>query len=488
MRPELSQNVSNKQFATQKQQQILMMHPVMQQALTLLQAPILELEMYISQQMEQNPLLEMDEHHNNEEEPKEFNEDEIQEVKIGENDFSTLERMDESYNDHFDQDTCSLPGTKEDTERKHLFLENSLRNETSLFQYLMRQAEEIFEDPNDLKIATEIIGDLNEWGYLETPTTEIATRLQVDIQDVERALNRIQSFDPTGVGARDIRECLLLQLRARKQNNGLGYQIIENHYDDLLHNRMPKIEKALGLTQEMIQKVIKEEISVLDIHPGLTVGDIKPQYIIPDASVYEESGELVIKINEEGIPTIRLNNDYLKMLHNDSVSTDMRRYIKQNAFSARWLMRNIEQRKETLTKIISLICHKQKEFLLNPKGQLEPMIMKEIAEELSFNESTIARAVGGKYLQTPRGVYALKSFFTNSYTTSGGESLSSQTVKEALKRIINKEDKQHPLSDEAISSNLKKEGIPCARRTVSKYRRELQIGSASQRKKFTTKA
>jgi RNA polymerase sigma-54 factor len=262
--------------------------------------------------------------------------------------------------------------------------------------------------------------------------------------------------------------------------------MVKNHYDDLIHNRIPKIKRSLKCSYESLQKAI-QEIAKLDLHPGLQFSsDIIPP-IVPDVIVREEEGHFSVEINEENTPTIHLNSKYLRLYREESTSTEIKECIKKYYLSAKWFVRNIYQRNDTLIRLVNYLLEKQRAFFEQDVGRLVPLNMKEVAEALEVHESTVARVVSHKYVHTPRGTFSLRSFFTHAFVSEKGEELSSETVKTALKEIIAKEDKSKPLSDQTISETLKERGIPCARRTVTKYRKLFGIASAKQRRKFQQK-
>jgi len=247
---------------------------------------------------------------------------------------------------------------------------------------------------------------------------------------------------------------------------------------------LPVIQKKLGCSFQDLQTAIEKDIAKLDLHPGTHYSSQPVQTIVPDVNIRLENEKLIIEVESDYIPNLKINHQYLHMLQDPEVSWDVKQFIKRHLFSARWLMRNLHQRYSTIERIVEVIANKQYDFFTNPEGKLLPLTMKIVAEELNLHESTIARTVSNKYLNSPKGIFALRAFFTTKYISNEGETLSSQTVKEAILRLIETEDKTHPLSDEKISVLLNKQGITCARRTVAKYRLAYQIGNTQQRKKF----
>lgn len=479
-----------------KQLQRLIMSKQMQQAIHFLQKPIMELTPLIDMEMEQNPVLEYSkereqdtdadselqglEEENFEESPEPDPEKELQ---FDDNDFEIMRRLDQDYRDHFsDAETISLKRTNEE-DKLHTFLENSVVSEETLFEYLMRQATEVFEDKSQLEIAQAIIGNLDESGFLDVSLHEMALLENFTTEAIENVLKVIQTFDPVGIGARNLKESLLIQLKSQKKDEMLAYEIINNHFDDLLHNRIPSIKKSLHCTSEEISEAV-DHITKLDLHPGRQLSHREISFITPDVSLREENEELIVAVNDDSMPKLRLNTRYLRMLEDTSLSEETKDFIKQKIVSAKWLLRNIIERNTTLEKISQSLAKWQRDFFLNPEGKLVPLTMKVLADELNLHESTIARAVSRKYIDTPRGLFPLRAFFTSSLSTNQGEVISSKTARDILQEIIAHEDKEHPFSDEAISSLIKERGIQCARRTVAKYREALKIGNTQQRRKF----
>lgn len=470
------------------------MSPQMQQAISLLQMPVAELSTAIESELSQNPVLEYMEEKEDESHLSQVKEETNEatsekdltpeeEFSVSDQDFEIMQKLDEEFRDHFAESGSFQKRTQED-EKKQAFLETSITEEASLFERLMDQAIESFDDPEERRCGEAVIGNLDERGFLTTPVEEIAILEGFEVELVEMVLSEVQTFEPFGVGAKDLQESLLIQLRCLKKRKSLAYSIIEQHYDDMLHNRIPAIQKSLNVSPQDISRAIEEEISKLDLKPGVTLSAQKVQYIQVDLTIRQEEEQLIVDLPEDNIPHLRLNSRYLRMLNDKELPEETKEYIKQRVLSGKWLMRNINQRNETIVRIAEYLIKAQRNFFLNPDGELAPLTMKTVAEELELHESTIARAVSNKYIDTPRGILPLRSFFTNSFTTDTGKNISSNTVRDQLLEIVKNEDKSSPLSDAAISQLLQDKGIPCARRTVAKYRRELNLGTASQRKSY----
>lgn len=491
----LSLNQQVKQTPNLKLTQRLIMSPQMQQAIHLLQMPALELATALETELHQNPIIDFieediqknsslqqleDEHA---EEPEELDQTPEKELSFSEHDFDVLKKLDDEFRDTFIDNHHYSSSRTANEEKLKTFQESSVCSEASLFEHLMTQAKETFLN-SELAMAEAIIGNFDENGFLKTPLQEIALLNNCSVEKLRELLKQIQTFEPYGVGATSMQESLLIQLRCQHKQKTLAYKIIEMHYEDLVHNRIPIIRKSLECASEEISSVLKKDISRLDLHPGFGHFKHFVQYITPDATVEVENENLVIKVNDDFLPPIRINRRYLRMLGDDSLPTETREFIRRRLASAKWLLYNVHQRNETLFKIVEFLTQMQKEFFLNLEGQLIPLTMKIVAEKLSLHESTIARAVANKYIDTPRGILPLRSFFTYALTTQQGEDVSATSVKTALQELINSEDKQHPLSDADLSQLLKEKGIHCARRTIAKYRTFLHLGNAQQRKKY----
>lgn len=481
-----------------KQLQRLIMSRQMQQAIHFLQMPIMELTPLIDKELEQNPVLEYSkegEEDSNDADLQQLEEEHIEEsldtdnipekeLTFDERDFEIMRRLDEDFRDHF-QESGSVPMKRSaEQDKLQTFLESSITEEKTLFEHLMQQAREIFADEKQLAIAEMIIGNFDQSGFINVPLQELAVMEGHDLSAIEEVLKVIQTFDPVGVGARDLKESLLIQLQSQGKEDSLAYQIIDKHFDDLLHNHIPAIKKGLHCTAEQIGEAVDHDIANLDLHPGTQLSRQVVSFIVPDISLRQEDDELIAAVNDESMPRLRLNSRYMRMLDDETLPKDTKDFIKKKIVSAKWMLRNILQRNDTLEKIAVSLAKCQKDYFLNPNGKLVPLTMKAMADELGVHESTIARAVADKYIDTPRGVLPLRSFFTNKLSTKTGIDISSKTARDLLQDIIDGEDKRNPYSDEAISALIKAKGIQCARRTVAKYRIALKIGTAQQRRKF----
>jgi len=483
--PSLLQKLN--QTPAQKMSPRLMMSAHMQQAIRLMQIPVIALAAEIEEQMTLNPLLEYSDETVSVGEQEDFDNADPspeQELVFDEHQLEILQHLDEEFQDYMSETDSSYTKRTTEDDKKRTFQESLILDQLSLYESLMAQAEQIFQDKEHLSMAQAIIGNIDENGFFQTPLKEVSALNNFDITPLQTVLDIIKTMDPPGIGASSVQESLLIQLRRQHKEKTLAYRLIEQCYDDLIHNRIRLIEKQLKCTAEQIRQTIDCEIGRLDIHPGTQFSHEHFQTVLPDVSLRQDGDKLVIESNKDDIPALRINTKYLRMLQNDSVPKDTKDFIRHHLISAKWLMRTIRQRQSTIERIAAYLAEHQADYLTNPEGKLQPLTMKTVAEELELHESTVARAVANKYIHTPRGMLPLREFFTNAIVMPQGEDLSSKTVRDTIVDMIKEEDKSKPLSDQAISNRLKATGIPCARRTVAKYRVELNLGTALQRKKF----
>ena len=470
-----------------KQTQRLMMSAQMQQAIQFLQLPILELSTLIEAELEQNPVIDYmqeEAEDQNGEWQEDLDGNPEKELKFNEYDFEVMQKLDQEFRDYFAESGGAVRKLTNEEEKRRTFQESLIVHDASLFEHLMQQANETFETKQELEIAELLIGNLDKNGFLDLPLEEIAVVNHINVSDMEQVLNEIQKFEPYGVGAKNLQHSLLIQLSCLGKEMTLAYQIVKEYFDDLLHNRIQLIKKGLSCSFEEIDQAIQQHISKLDLHPGCTCNQQITQYIIPDVFIQQEEGELIVSVNDDQLPSLKLNKRYTALLDDQALSIEAKEYIKKKVGSAKWLIRNLYQRNETLERIVKSIVVRQKDFFIQSEGQLKPMTMLMLAEELELHESTIARAVSNKYVNSPRGLLSLRYFFTNAYVTNEGVDISSQTVKKALQELIDQEDKLKPFSDAKLSGLLEEQGINCARRTIAKYRTELNFGNAQQRRRF----
>jgi RNA polymerase sigma-54 factor len=360
--------------------------------------------------------------------------------------------------------------------------ETFLSSPVTLGDHLHRQLSVLVMSDEVRDAAANIIGNLDENGYLTATLEEIADTGQHSPDEVSRALSMVQSLDPAGVAARDVRECLLLQIESRTGCEGLAWRIVANHLKLVETRQLKELAKVLGRPIEHVQ-IALDVIRHLDPYPGLRYSGPGARQVEPDVYIFKEGDEYIIQLNDDDLPQLRLNAQYRKMLDRDQEpSKEIRNYVKDRYAAALQLIKNIEQRKQTILKVCQSIVRRQLDFLERGIDQLKPMMIKEVAEEIGVHPSTVSRAVASKYADTPQGVFELRYFFSEAVQGSAGSATPLLILKRRVKKMIEDEDTQHPLTDEQITARLKSEGIDVTRRTVAKYREDMKIPSTHQRR------
>src|ERR1700733_6255778 len=360
--------------------------------------------------------------------------------------------------------------------------ETFLSSPVTLADHLHSQLAVLIMSEDVRDAADNIIGNLDENGYLPATLEEIADTGQHSMEEMQDALRIVQSLDPAGVGAKDVRECLLLQLESRNGKGGVAWQIVSNHLKLVETRQFKELAKVLGRPLEHIQ-IALDVIRHLDPYPGLRYSDQGARQIEPDVYIFKEGDEYIIQLNDDDLPQLRLNAQYRKMLDRDQVpSKEIRNYVKDRYAAAIQLIKNIEQRKQTILKVCQSIVRRQADFLENGIDLLKPMMIKEIAEEIGVHPSTVSRAVSSKYAHTPQGVFELRYFFSEAVQGPSGGATPLLILKRRVKKMIEEENPAHPLTDEQITERLQAEGIEVTRRTVAKYREDMRIPSTHQRR------
>jgi RNA polymerase sigma-54 factor len=356
--------------------------------------------------------------------------------------------------------------------------------QTTLPEHLLSQLHMTNLSEKELVVGEYIIWNINEDGYLTYPIELIAENLDVTLGEVEKVLHAIQHFDPMGIAARNLKECLLIQMMEIDPYNDVVIEILRDHFEDFTNKRYEKIIKKLEIT-EMDMRLAIEDITKLNPKPGEGYVLFHNNVIVPDIVVEREDDEFHIHMNDWNIPHLRINNSYKKLLLDKKKSSkETRDYIRQSLESARWLINSIHQRRATILKVIEAIIDKQREFFENGKEYLRPMILKDIADEIGMDISTISRVTNGKYVQTEYGVFELKYFFSERIRSDDGDDVSNKTIKNFIKEIIGKEDPNKPFNDQKIAEMLKVKGYNVARRTVAKYREQMMIPVSRLRRKI----
>lgn len=473
------------QRQTQRMEQRL--SPQVIQYIKLLAKTTLELEQRIKEEMEENPLLEEGpvEEETLVPEPAETS-------KEDDFDWDYLNSADDPYGykarvDHNDEEPREMPAAYQ----------------SSMSEHLMDQLTLLDLDEKERLIAEQIIGSIDEDGYLRRTIEAIADdlifmqRAEVTLADVEDVLRRIQQLDPVGIAARDLRECLLVQLEVLPDDlpgRAVAIEMLTDHYKAFTMKHFELIQRRMDVDGETLQEGFAL-IQRLDPKPG--EGNFAPSenYIIPDFTVYYEDEDFVITLNGRNAPPLRISTKYRNMLDQlsaerkngkkvEAIDKETRQFLKNKFESARWFISSIEQRRQTMMKVMESIVHQQSDFFRLGPGNLKPMILKDIADEIEMDISTVSRVVNGKYVQTNFGIYELKYFFSEGLSTESGEEVSNKEVRALIQGIVDKENKDKPLSDQRIATMLEEKGFHIARRTVSKYREQLGIPVARMRKEI----
>ncbi len=459
------------------QQQVLA--PQLQQSLQILQAPMLELKNLVQQELQTNPTLE-EEHSEPTIEDKQAEHEEFQE------EFDRLAKLDDEWRDYMAQSASYSGRSSEEEERRQFFFDSLVKEET-LQQHLLEQVSSSNEmSSEDRTLAELIIGNVDDRGFLQSMPEEIALNTGMELADIQRVLEVVQTFHPVGVAARDLRDCLLIQLRRVGKDGTLEYKIIDRFLEDLGKRRFPEIARRLGTTVEQIQRAANF-IATLDPKPGHIFTADPNNYVLPDVTVERIGTDWQISLNGEQIPHLRISNTYKDLMATEGAGTngnEVRDYIRDKIRSGKFLIKSIHQRQQTISNISHEIVSRQLDFLELGASALRPLTMVQIADAVGVHETTVSRAISGKYIATPHGVFEMKYFFTPGYQTAGGEAMSNTSVKGAIAELVKVENSRKPLSDKEIVEILSKRGIPIARRTVAKYRNELNILPSNMRKLF----
>ncbi len=458
--------------------------PQLQQSLLVLQTPLLELRNLVQQEMETNPVLE-----ELSEDPAADDRGEV-EASADENfkeQFEQLASLDEEWRDYMAQSaSSSLDGRRgsKEADEKRQFLFDSIPVQETLQQNLIAQLNQTVLSADDRKVAELIIGNIDDDGFLRSTPEEMALNSGIPQPDFERILALIQSFYPAGVGARDLRECLLIQLRRQGKEQSLECKVVSEHMEELAKHRFPEIARRMATSVEEVQKAA-DNIARLNPRPGQVFAAAPQNYVLPDVIVEKVDNEYQISLNNEQIPHLRISNLYKDIIASgDAQTSDVKDYIRDKIRSGKFLIRSIHQRQQTILNIAQQIVSRQRDFFEQGASHLKPMTMAEVADAVGVHETTVSRAVSGKYMATPHGVFEMKYFFTSGYETATGESLSNTSVKQAVLDLVKHESGSAPLSDHEIVDILSERGIPIARRTVAKYRSELNILPSHMRRKY----
>lgn len=453
------------QTQVQKLSQELRLTPQQILQSTILQLTTLALEAKVIQELEQNPVLEEFESEEQPvEEEKESDQDDENEI-----DWEEIFPQNNDYEAKVEYDR-----SKEEYRPVQI-------SPRGLVDHLFDQLKLMNLKPIEEKIADELIWNIDERGYLTVLIENIAYGLSVSPGVVEMVLKQIQQMDPPGIGARDLQECLLIQLR-QMENVDDAIIMIKDYFDDFANRRFQRITKSLGWNRERIQQV-QDTVMKLNPKPGVSLLGSDPNYVLPDLVVEKVGDEFIIEVNDSRIPELRINSGYLQMISNGKkLETEARHYLKKKIDMAKWFIQSIHQRRLTMIKVMHAIINRQRSFFDDSRNPLKPMILKDIAEDVNMDISTISRVSNGKYVQLSSGIYELKYFFNEGMVDNNGEEVSTRIIKDKLKQIIDSENKHKPYSDDHLAQLLKKEGFPIARRTVAKYREQSRMPVARLRR------
>jgi len=476
-----------KQRLEQRQVQKLILAPALQQAIKLLPLTNLDLIEVIDGELSQNPMLELEEETVEKKEEKEGQTqteqskepsekgDEERELKIEDDDLEFQSYFQQYFDDGFRYYSSE--------KKESLSLENILSRSPSLWEHLNWQANLTFFDEKDREIAHLIIGNINEDGYLTISEEEAARTSNASVEKVKEIREKIKNFDPVGAGSLNLREALLAQMDYLQIKDTIAQKIVNEHLSLLEKSDYSQLSRILGIPLSSLKYHI-EVIKGLEPTPGRKYTQEKESYVVPDITVSKEGNEFKVTLNDEGMPHLKINNYYKKLLAKAAKeSPETYKFLQDKMKSALWFLRSLEQRNQTIYKVAKYIVDKQKDYIEKGIDYLKPLTLVELAQEIGVHESTVGRVVANKYIMTPRGVFSLKYFFHKSLVGDYGEEISSLRVKERIKKLVESENKKHPLSDIEIGEILAKENFRLARRTVAKYRKQLKIPPSHIRKR-----
>ncbi|OPX25096.1 MAG: RNA polymerase sigma-54 factor [Candidatus Latescibacterota bacterium] len=456
--------------------------PQLIQSLQLLQLPTLELEQLIRQELEMNPMLELEEHEEILQEEETRDEEESPEAEEELSSEFDEEDWTEYLEDGFNMGNDHLREFEREDEQQERRRE--IKDTETLMDRLLFQLHMGVSTPEDRLIGETILGNLDGNGYLASPLKEVAENLNVSVKDVERVLKIIQTFDPSGIAARDLRECLMIQLTEKGLKDSLAMKIVRDHFEDWTKWRHRELCQNLKISEDALRDAF-EVISGLNPRPGADLFAETPRTIIPDVTIEKVDDDYVVLLNDRFTPSLRVSPAYYALLKDPKhTSPDAKSFILERLDRARWLINSIEQRRSTILKVVNAIIKNQRGFLEHGISFLKPMVLQDVAEEIGMHASTVSRVTSGKYVQTPQGVFELKFFFDNKVASMEGEDLSVKSVQDKIRQLIENEDPKKPLNDQKIADLLNEAGIDVARRTVAKYRDNMRIPSARYRKQL----
>jgi len=492
--PSLQQVIDQSQSLEQRQE----LAPQQLQSLKILMATLPELEQKISSEMEQNPTLEMLESGTEQlaGNPVEQNDsgntgdssyEESSENALPQRDDTLKEllQLEDLWHDRTSTGGHSSQMQDEDAEERRQHYFDSLTSTPSLQEMLLEQLNEI-SDLNDRQreLCEEVIGSIDDSGYLRSHPADIATACDTDdVSEIEAAIKIIQTFDPPGIGAQDLRECMLLQLERQNMQKTLPYKVVDKHLEDVGRNKLNNITKSLNISMIDLEDAL-HKIKQLHPYPGsLITPTPHTNFVVPEVFIQkDQNGEWQVTNNNDRAPRLRISPYYLELLKEKDLSQEAKSYIREKINNSKMLLKALEQRESTLVRISRSILKYQKEFFENGSEHLKPLTMSEVAQDIEVHETTVSRAIANKYVMTPHGLFPFKYFFTTGYAGTDGEQISSHVIRNKIRDLIASEDRKKPYSDSKIAEMLKQEGFKVARRTVAKYREDIGILSSSMRR------
>jgi len=492
---------------SQRLTQSLVLAPQLQQSLALLQAPTLELKALVEHELEQNPVLEEVADADLEQRDKSLSDDAelpassdsasdgIEDTAFDtaeknstepaddfQAEFDKLVQLDQEWRDHFSQTNIPTRQSAEDEEKRQ-FMFDSLTVGTSLAEFLMEQVRESELNDEQRAIAELIIGNIDDYGYLKATIDEISTANNLPAQKISDVLKIIQSFDPPGVGAIELRECLMLQLERAGKQDTLEFRIIRDFMEALGKRRIPEIARGTNRTIEEVQETLAK-IARLEPRPGRAFLPDNDQYVLPEVFVQKNGDDFIVTTNDEHIPHLRISNVYKDLMSGGENNSEVKNYIREKIRAGKFLIKSLHQRQATILNIGKEIVKRQREFMEKGVAHLKPMTMAQIADVVGVHETTVSRGVSGKYMQTPQGIFEMKFFFTAGLQNGTSDGVSNASVKDMIAEIFKAEESSKPLSDQEVVKMLADKGITIARRTVAKYRDELGILPSNLRKVY----
>jgi RNA polymerase sigma-54 factor len=476
----------------QRQTQSLVLAPQLRHSLKILQVAALDLRSVIQEELQSNPTLEelpmdgvsLDQERAAESTDKSSDSEtpEAREEMDFSKEFEILGKLDQDWRDHLANAGGNQPHTAEDAERRQHFFD-SLVTETSLQEHLMGQAELADISPEAIEAMRHLVGSLDDRGFLTQSPSDLALQSRLPLEAMQEAVRLLKTFEPPGIGAEDLPDCLLLQLQAKGRGGSLAARIVRDHFALLARRRIPDLARKAGANTDDIQAAL-EEIGALDPAPGRRFAEDSNRVVTPDATVEKDGDEWKIHLNRDYIPRLRISATYRDLIAKGTLSRTEHDYLVERIRSGKFLINSIAQRQQTIERITREILTAQKDFFEHGVSRLHPLTMTQIADIVGVHETTVSRAIANKYLKTPHGVFEFKYFFTPGYQAEDGGAVSNTSVKEIIHTLVATEDRSQPLSDQEIVGLLKEKGLSVARRTVAKYREELGLLPSNLRREY----